>query len=201
MHASGLTLALSILFAAPAAGASVWEAEPNNATIRVRTEVHGVAIEAVFERVCATVVFNEYTGIPTSLVFIVQTEPVSPTTDLFDEIIRSAPLLDVEHHPRIYFRSTQVRAMVKAKQPVYIVSGELTMRGVTRPVALELAVSKSQAFQPGPWWRRVRAFATVSLADFQMIGTDELAADTVTFDFDLELTPQRRYQVRGGGYR
>jgi polyisoprenoid-binding protein YceI len=50
-----------------------------------------------------------------------------------DRHLRSAEFLDVEHHPEITFRSVSLRP---ADQDHWKVTGELTIRGVTRPVML-----------------------------------------------------------------
>jgi polyisoprenoid-binding protein YceI len=50
-----------------------------------------------------------------------------------DGHLRSAEILDVENHPIMKFATTGVRAEGGA----YLVDGELTIRGVTRPVTLE----------------------------------------------------------------
>src|SRR5262249_43511532 len=52
-----------------------------------------------------------------------------------DEHLRSADFLDVAHHPTITFRSTGSER-VGARD--YQVAGALTLRGVTKPVTLDL---------------------------------------------------------------
>lgn len=52
-----------------------------------------------------------------------------------DEHLRSADFLDVARHPTIKFRSTETR---RAACSDYEVAGEVTVRGVTRPVTLHL---------------------------------------------------------------
>jgi polyisoprenoid-binding protein YceI len=53
-----------------------------------------------------------------------------------DRHLRSPDFLDVAQHPSITFRSTKVTQVDGAA--VYRVDGELTIHGVTRPVALEV---------------------------------------------------------------
>ncbi|HWH35927.1 MAG TPA: YceI family protein [Acidimicrobiales bacterium] len=53
-----------------------------------------------------------------------------------DAHIRSADFLDAETHPTMTYRSSAVRPDGDG----YVVDGELTLRGVTRPVALALEV-------------------------------------------------------------
>ncbi len=52
-----------------------------------------------------------------------------------DDHLRSADFLDVENHPTIEFRSTAVRE----RGDGYQVDGELTIRGIAKPVTLDLA--------------------------------------------------------------
>ena len=53
-----------------------------------------------------------------------------------DDHLRSADFLDVEHHPEISFKGNQVE--IKGEHD-YAVTGDLTIRGVTRPVCLNVS--------------------------------------------------------------
>jgi polyisoprenoid-binding protein YceI len=56
-----------------------------------------------------------------------------------DELVRSSQILDAAHHPTMTFAVTSVspaRTGRRARHPRYTVEGELTIRGVTRPVSL-----------------------------------------------------------------
>lgn len=55
-----------------------------------------------------------------------------------DEHLRSADFLDVKNHPHITFRSTSVEVTGFHQ---YKLNGNLTMRGVTRPVSLDVEYS------------------------------------------------------------
>ena len=55
-----------------------------------------------------------------------------------DEHIRSADFFDVENHPTMTYRSTGVRV---GSDGGLVLEGELTLKGVTRPVELELEVN------------------------------------------------------------
>ena len=53
-----------------------------------------------------------------------------------DAHIRSADFLDIERYPTMTFRSTQIRL----SDDHYLVDGDLTLHGVTRPLTLEMEV-------------------------------------------------------------
>ncbi len=52
-----------------------------------------------------------------------------------DDHLRSEDFLDVAKHPTIRFRSTRVEPVARNE---YTVTGDLTIRGVTRPVTLDV---------------------------------------------------------------
>jgi polyisoprenoid-binding protein YceI len=61
-----------------------------------------------------------------------------------DEHLRSADFFDVESHPTMTFRSTSVRA----DGSDYVLVGDLTIKGVTRPVELTVEFDGTS---PDPW--------------------------------------------------
>jgi polyisoprenoid-binding protein YceI len=63
-----------------------------------------------------------------------------------DAHLRSADFLDVEHHPTITFRGSEVQ-LLGADEAKLV--GELTIRGVTRPVSLDV---RYLGQWKTPWW-------------------------------------------------
>lgn len=58
----------------------------------------------------------------------------------FDTHLRSADLFEVAKHPVITFKSTKVESRGKDKLKV---TGDLTVKGITRPVVLDVTLNKS----------------------------------------------------------
>jgi polyisoprenoid-binding protein YceI len=65
--------------------------------------------------------------------------------DKRDEHLRSADFFDAEHFPTVTFRSTRVD---DHGDGTFTLEGDLTVRGVTRPVSLE---GEYLGSQPSPW--------------------------------------------------
>ena len=63
-----------------------------------------------------------------------------------DDHLRSADFLDVEHHPEITFKGNQVET--KGEHD-FAVTGDLTIRGVTRPACLNVSYL---GHWETPWW-------------------------------------------------
>ena len=68
---------------------------------------------------------------------------IDTSNDMRDDHIRSADFFDAEHHPAMTFTSTGIRA----EDDRFFLDGDLTIRGVTRPVALAI---ETPEFGPGP---------------------------------------------------
>ena len=110
-----------------------------------------------------------------------------------DGHLRSADFLDAENHPSLHYRSTKV---TPADDRRWNVEGELTVRGVTKPVALEVT------FEGGakdPWGNSrigFTAHAEVNREDFgltwnQLLETGGvLVSDKIEIGFDVEAIAQ-----------
>jgi polyisoprenoid-binding protein YceI len=84
-----------------------------------------------------------------------------------DDHLRSADFFDVATWPTIAYQSTRIRPAIPGGRNRWVVFGELTMHGVTRPV--ELAVEQIGA--PGQRSANIIEFtatATISRKDFGM---------------------------------
>ncbi|TWF81539.1 polyisoprenoid-binding protein YceI [Pseudonocardia hierapolitana] len=82
-----------------------------------------------------------------------------------DGHIRSADFFDVENHPEWTFRSTGVRV----DDGDLAVDGELTIKGVTRPVTLALEVN---GFGPDAWGGTRAGFSASTTIDRNDFGVD-----------------------------
>jgi len=114
-----------------------------------------------------------------------------------DDHLRSADFLDVDHFPEITFRGGEVVAIGALD---YSVTGHLTIRGVTRPVTLDVRyLGQWQT----PWWEdgvdkgpRTRAGfvakTTINRHDFGVSWNDKMdkgglvVSDTVAITIDAE---------------
>lgn len=81
-----------------------------------------------------------------------------------DAHLRSADFLDVANHPAIEFRSTDVRAVGRGALEV---EGQLTIRGVTRPVTLAVELSEEVR---DPWGNVKRGVTATARLDRRAFG-------------------------------
>jgi polyisoprenoid-binding protein YceI len=84
-----------------------------------------------------------------------------------DDHLRSADFFDVATYPVITFRSTRVEASPPGSRSRWLVAGDLTIHGVTRPVTLDVVQNGA------PTWRyadviEFSATARINRKDFGM---------------------------------
>ncbi|WAT15687.1 YceI family protein [Xanthomonas fragariae] len=100
-------------------------------------------------------------------------------------------LLDAERFPDAHFVSTRVEA---SGQNHAKVTGNLTLRGVTRPVTLEVTLNALKR-HPLPPFRRTAGFsatATLSRAEFGIDAWKSMIGDTVELRIEAEAVREGR---------
>jgi polyisoprenoid-binding protein YceI len=95
----------------------------------------------------------------------VEIDPASVETgnDKRDAHLRSPDFFDVERYPEIKFRSTNVEGGSPAR---FLVHGDLTLHGVTRPVTLDVEYHGRGSDRPGGRWAGFTATTEVHRDDF-----------------------------------
>ncbi|MEU6766265.1 YceI family protein [Streptomyces sp. NPDC046853] len=100
-----------------------------------------------------------------------------------DDHLRGA-FLDTEKHPAITFTSTGVQP---AGDTTYKVTGDLTIRGVTKPVTLAVELTAAETDSMGDFRVQFRGSVTVNRNDWgvnQNAATSILVSPKVTLEFD-----------------
>lgn len=123
----------------------------------------------------------------TRLRFVI--DPASVDTDWAkrDEHLRSADFFDVENHPEIVFVSTAVNPTGAEQAEI---AGELTIKGITRPVLFEAELNR---IGPSPLTRRTTAGFTatgvIDRTEFDLgYAAPEVGAE-VPVRIDVEILP------------
>ncbi|MFD8807369.1 YceI family protein [Streptomyces sp. NPDC059597] len=96
---------------------------------------------------------------------VIRAESIDTGNTLRDTHLRSADFLDVEHHPELTYRSSGI---TQAGPDRWTVHGELSMRGILRPVDLDLAYLGTGADPWGGTRAAFRATAELHRDDFAM---------------------------------
>jgi polyisoprenoid-binding protein YceI len=101
--------------------------------------------------------------------------------------------LDVASHPTITFTSTKVE---QTDETGFTVTGDLTMRGVTKPVTVDFELTGTENDPRGGFRADFEGKATVNRKDWGIIwnaaleGGGVLVSDKVTLEFDVSVIRQ-----------
>jgi polyisoprenoid-binding protein YceI len=137
----------------------------------VVSKVHGR-----FDAFSGTVVTDEDLA-RTSVSVSIEAASVNIHLAVRDSQVRSAAFLDAENFPYITFASTAVRAETGR----YFVDGDLTIRGTTRPVTLDLDVN---GFSPDTFGATRVSFSATTTIDRNDFGGQLQRADPRPRSYD-----------------
>lgn len=127
-----------------------------------------------------------------SINFTIDTSTISTNSEDRDNHLRSADFFDAENFPTITFVSTDI---AKKGDDEYAITGDMTMRGVTKKVTFE---AEYEGTGKNPWGVDVAAFEVegkVSRKEFGLTWNQALEAggvlvgDDIKISIDLQLNP------------
>lgn len=90
-------------------------------------------VRGIFKDVTGTVEYDEADPARSSVEVAIPASTIETGMEARDNHLRSADFLDVESHPALTFRSTSI----EPRGDRWAITGDLTIRGVTRPVVLD----------------------------------------------------------------
>ncbi len=116
---------------------------------------------------------------------LIPAKSISTDNDKRDEHLRSADFFDVAKFPEVTFKSVSVK---KTGDNAYIISGDLTMHGVTKSVDLKTTFKGSVK---SPWGQTVVAFkgtTVIARKEWGLSWNKAMEAGGVLVGEDVELT-------------
>lgn len=192
-----LTLLIATLFTLilPAfASAATWSIDPEHSNVGFKVRHLMVSnVRGNFEKFSGSVNINDADPAKSSVTVTIDTNSINTNVAKRDDHLRSADFLDVAKFPEMTFVSKKVASSGGQLQ----VTGDLTLHGITREVAL--AVEGPSAESKDPWGnirRGASASATISRKDFGLVWNAALetggvaVGDEVTILLEIEMIKQ-----------
>lgn len=186
-------LLITFLTVAPTlAMAATWQIDPAHANIEFKVKHLMVAyVKGVFAKLEGTIEADEADLSKAKVSVTIDTASIDTNNAKRDEHLRSPDFFDVANFPAMTFVSKRI---VAGGGTVSQVIGDLTIRGVTREVTLEIAELTPAIKDPwGNQRRGVTASAMVNRKEFGLTWNKVLEAggvavgDEVKISLDLEL--------------
>jgi polyisoprenoid-binding protein YceI len=190
--AAGLAAVLSL----PASAASsAWQIDPAHSAAQFAVRHLAIStVRGAFSNVKGTVNFDDQDVTKSSVDVVIDVSTVDTREPNRDKDLRSDHFFDAEHYPTMAFKSTKVEQAGAGKLKV---TGDLTIRGVTKRVVLDVDGPTSPVQDPwGNQRAAVNASTRVNRQDFgvkwnaTMDNGGVVVGDDVTITIDVEMVKQ-----------
>lgn len=176
-----LLLAVALLPGLALAQATTWTIDPSH-THSSFTVRHLVIsnVRGEFGKTAGTLKLDEKDPTKSSIEATIDATTINTREKQRDEHLRSSDFFDVAKHPTLTFKSTKVEKKGEGKLAV---TGDLTIRGVTRPVVLDVVGPTPEIKDPyGNARRAFAASAEIDRKDFGLTWSKTVEAGPVVGD-------------------
>jgi polyisoprenoid-binding protein YceI len=190
----GLALAcILVLGVSASAFASNWDVDPAHSTVGFGVRHMMVStVHGAFTRYSGAVSIDDADVTRSKVHIEIDASSISTGNDKRDEHLRSADFFDAAHFPKISFDSTKIE---KRGADGLNVTGNLTIKNITKPIVLTVSGLTSDVKDPWGGTRRgASATAKISRKEFGLNWNKALetggvvVGDEVTIDLEVELT-------------
>jgi polyisoprenoid-binding protein YceI len=179
-------LALAIAPALAFGQAATWNVD--GAHTRAGFSVKHLVISDVkgdFDKLSGKAQVDEADLSKSSIEVTIEAASISTRDEKRDNHLKSPDFFDVAKFPTLTFKSTKV---VAGKDGALTVTGDLTMRGVTKPVTLEGSITSAITDPQGNTRRGVSVTGKLNRRDFGVsYGPAAIVGDEVKLDIQAEL--------------
>jgi len=181
-------LAACLCISAPAlAIPAAWEIDPAHTGVQFKVRHMMVAsVRGAFEKVSGTVVYDEKDIANSGARITIDAASINTRVAQRDEHLRSPDFLDAAKYPTITFQSKRVE---KAGEGKLRMTGDLTIRGVTKEVVLDVE-GPTPAIRDTEGNLRVggQATAKINRKDFGLVWNAALETGGVVVGDEVEIT-------------
>jgi polyisoprenoid-binding protein YceI len=169
-----------------AAQAGTWQIDPNHSSAQFSVRHLGVStVRGAFTKVSGSAQIDPSDPTKGSLTATIQSSSIDTRVEMRDNDLRSPNFLDAQKFPTITFQSKQVKSAGSGRLQI---TGDLTIRGVTKEVTLD--VEGPSAPIKDPWGnQRMGASASTKInrKDFGVNGAPGVVGDDISITIDAEL--------------
>jgi polyisoprenoid-binding protein YceI len=181
-------LLFALLLSLTAAAQDMWQLDPNHSAAQFSVRHLGVStVRGAFTKVSGSVQFDPANPAKDSLQATIDTASVDTRVEMRDNDLRSPRFLDAQKFPTITFASKKVEAAGADKLKI---TGDLTIRGVTKEVVLDVDGPMPPIKDPmGKDRLRSGASATTKINrnDFGVSALPGAIGDEITITLDIEM--------------
>jgi polyisoprenoid-binding protein YceI len=130
-------LAAALALASPAIAADTYQFDKPHTNVGFQVRHIFTMVSGKFTDFSGTIQIDRANPEKSSVEFTIQATSIDTSEPRRDQHLRSADFFDVANHPTITFKSTAVKPNGKDS---FLVTGDLTLRGVTKQVSLPVTL-------------------------------------------------------------
>ena len=141
-----------------------WTTDPMHTQVEFSAKHMGImTVKGAFTGLSTEITFNEDDFTASSVAATIDASTLSTHDKQRDGHLKSPDFLDVEQFPTIAFKSTRIE---HAAHDQYKMTGDLTIKDVTRPVSLEVVYSGQAKDPMGNMHAGFSAYTTINRKDW-----------------------------------
>ena len=191
-----LLLALALVLAVPAlAGAAAWDIDPAHSVAMFKVRHLMVSnVPGEFGKVSGVVNYDPADPSKSSVEATIDTTSITTRQDARDKHLKSPDFFDVEKFPTMTFKSKKVE---KAGEGKLKITGDLTIKGVTKEVVLDVDGPLAPVSAFGGMKSGATATTKINRQDFgvswnkTLDGGGVVVSDEVAITIDIEMSQKK----------
>ena len=192
MRRFALTLAAGLLAAPGAFAADAYSLDPGHTQVRASWNHAGYSTQSLlFRQVGGDIKIDFENPSNTSLNITIPVAGIDTGVEAFDKHLASGDFFEAENHPNATFVSTSVE---KTGDATLKVTGDLTIKDITKPVTLDVVVNNSGEHPLGQFidyykgeWVGVTATGVITRSDWGLGFGAPITSDEVDLFISAEL--------------
>ncbi len=180
-----LLTALALAGTATAAP-TTWKADAAHSSVGFKIRHFFSKVPGSFSKIDATLVFDPENVDANSVMATIEAASIQTGNDRRDNHLRNPDFFQVEVFPKITFKST---AWKKTGENTFDITGDLTIKDVTKPVTLKATLLGTG---PGPRGKQVtgwEASTTINRQEFGVTYANAALGDEVEVEIQFEANP------------
>lgn len=174
---------------------STWSIDPNHSTAQFTVRHMGLSnVSGTFNKVSGTAQMDEKDFTKSSVDAVIDIASIDTRVEMRDNDLRSDHFFDVAKYPTMEFKSKRIEKQGDG----YKLVGDLTMRGVTKEVTLNMEQPSGILTDPkGNMHRGFSASTSINRKDWGMTynsllpSGDAVVGDTIKIQIDAELVKKK----------
>lgn len=176
------TCLLAVLMVAGTAHAAPYVFDTKRAEVRFAYSLPLSSGQGRFTGVTGTADVNDAAPEKGSVDVVIDTRTLKASDSISEGQLRGSDFFAVSKYPRMHFKSRSIRGKSTTS---YDLTGDMTVKGITRPITLHVELQKPDAGGV----RQMHATTRIRRSDFNMTALGFLVGDTVQIDIRSPLVP------------